>query len=79
MFVLIGGKPGSGFEDLAASVVDELDKLEIAVESVKDEAFHLAVTTCELCASNGKGGQPCRDCPESLEASSLFQNCEDCL
>ena len=67
----------SDFEDLATSIVDELDELKIAVESVEDEPFHLAVTTCELCASNGKGGQPCRDCPDSLETSS-FQNCEDC-
>ena len=52
--VLVGGRAGSGFEDLTAAIVDELGALKVAVESVEDETFHLAVTTCELCACNGR-------------------------
>ena len=71
---MVSGKPGSGFEHLAALLVDEFDALQIAVESVADESFHEYVTDCGLCLRN-KITSPCRNCPHSLESRSLYQTC----
>ena len=53
VIILLGGKPGSRLEDLASSIVDELDERYIAVESVADESFHFAVQACKLCTAAG--------------------------
>ena len=74
LFIMVSGKPGSGFEHLASLLVDEFDALRIAVESVADESFHEYVTDCGLCLRN-KITPPCRSCPHSLESRSLYQTC----
>ncbi len=50
MLVMVGGKPGSGYAQLAAAIVDELDERGIAAEFVADEDFHNAGMDCGLCA-----------------------------
>ena len=40
LFVMISGNTGTGFDDLASLLVDDLDVVQIAVECVSDESFH---------------------------------------
>ncbi len=72
VFVMVGGKPGSGYAQLAAAIIDELDQRGLAAEFVADEDFHRAGMDCELCASKNSIA-PCRDCLESLETTSFYR------
>ncbi len=74
MFVMMGGKSGSEYHSLATSMIDEPDARGIACGLIDDETFHMAqpAAFCDLCKQRGLT-QPCRECPASIESSSLFQ------
>ena len=72
---MVSGNPGSGFEDLASLLVDEFDALQITVECVSDESFHEEAFDCPICMSY-LDRRACRDCPQSLEANSIYRTCQ---
>ncbi len=75
IFILVSGKLGSGYLDLASAMIDELDKQGIASDFIDDESFHMArpAIECELCRDR-RTTSPCRSCPASLETRSFFQS-----
>ena len=63
MFVIVGGKPESGYAQLTAAIIGELD-----------EKGHCSRIRSRRGLPQGRGSTvACRDCPESLETTSFFR------